>query len=119
MEQSYEFIKKHTTLKWAMKFLVDLKRSYDITNCLYEQIGFGLNWQFIKYKSGFKEIEVNMLDDVYRSSKKRVIIIDQEGCIPMRTHNGRWEPTSDAISALNQISSEPNNIVFVVSSESK
>lgn len=101
MEQSYEFIKKHTTLKWAMKYLVDMKRCYDQGNCLYEQIGFGLNWQFIKYKSGFKEIEVNMLDDVYRSSKKRVIIIDQEGCIPMRTHNGRYEPSSDAIAALN------------------
>ena len=36
MQQSYEFVKSHTTLKWATKFLVDLKRSYDITNCLYE-----------------------------------------------------------------------------------
>ena len=44
MEQSYEFIKKHTTLKWAMKYLVDMKRCYDQGNCLYEQIGFGLNW---------------------------------------------------------------------------
>jgi len=60
-----------------------------------------------------------MLDDVYKTSKKRLVIVDQEGCIPMTTRNGKWGPTSDAVSALNQISSDPSNIVFVVSSESK
>jgi len=60
-----------------------------------------------------------MLDDVYQDCSKRVIIIDQEGVIPMKTNHGKLEPTVEAIQALSLIADDPNNIVFVVSTESK
>jgi trehalose-6-phosphatase len=60
-----------------------------------------------------------MLDDIYQDCQKRMIIIDQEGVIPMKTTHGKYEPTAEAIAALNIISDDPNNIVFVVSTESK
>jgi hypothetical protein len=41
-----------------------------------------------------------MLDDVYQDSQKRMIIIDQEGVIPMKTTHGKYEPTAEAIAAL-------------------
>lgn len=50
MEHIYEFINSHTTLKWAQRFLVDLKKSYDAVGSQYLKMGFGLNWQIIKSK---------------------------------------------------------------------
>ena len=37
----------------------------------------------------------------------------------MKTNHGKYEPTAEAIAALNIISDDPNNIVFMVSTESK
>lgn len=60
-----------------------------------------------------------MLEYSYSRSQKRLIVIDQEGVIPMKTKNGISEPTQEAFEALDAISDDPDNIVFVVSSESK
>ena len=38
-----------------------------------------------------------MLDDIYQDCSKRLIIIDQEGVIPMKTTNGKLVPTTEAI----------------------
>ena len=97
MQQSFDYIQKHSTFTWAQKFLIDLKRAYDPVGSGYEKIGFGLNWQIIKSKQGFKEIEVNMLDDIYQDCSNRLIIIDQEGVIPMKTTNGKLVPTTEAL----------------------
>lgn len=59
------------------------------------------------------------MEEDYCNGKKRLIIIDQDGVIPMKTVNGMHEPTPEAIQALNQISDDKQNIVFVVSTESK
>ena len=64
-------------------------------------------------------MEFNLIETRYKSSGKRIIIIDQEGVIPMREINGQNEPTPEAIKALDHVSSIPQNIVFVISSESK
>jgi trehalose-6-phosphate synthase len=56
MEQTYEYIQRLSTLKWAHNFLVDMKRSYDPVGS-YVKTGFGLNWQLIKSKRGFKALE--------------------------------------------------------------
>ena len=29
MQQSFEYVQRHSTLKWAQNFLLDLKRAYD------------------------------------------------------------------------------------------
>ncbi len=119
MEQIFEYINRHSTVKWAEKFLIDLKRAYDPFHSQYEKTGFGVNWQIIKFKRGFKELECNILEDSYSCSAKRLIIIDQEGVIPMKSRHGKHEPSIEAIEALNAISEHKENIVFIVSTESK
>jgi len=121
MERQFEFVQRHTSLKWAQKFLVDLKRAYDPLrgNADYQKTGFGADQRIIKFKHGFKELEFNMIEGRYQMSRKRIIIIDQEGVIPMKSKNGVMEPSAEAMKALNGISDEPSNIVFVVSKESK
>tara|TARA_B110000305_G_C19005313_1_gene432379 strand:+ start:235 stop:351 length:117 start_codon:yes stop_codon:yes gene_type:complete len=38
-----------------------------------------------------------MMEEDYCNGKKRLIIIDQEGVIPMKTVNGAHEPTPEAV----------------------
>jgi len=85
----------------------------------YIKIGLGLNWHVIKTKHGFKEINKVMIDDTYQEKKKRFIMIDQEGVIPMKNANGKLEPSNEAIRMLNRLSDNPLNAVFLISSESK
>jgi len=73
MEQSFEHIGNHTILEWAESFLIDLKRTHDPQGC-YIKTGFGLNWQIVKTKRGFKELEAQTLEDQYEETKKRVFI---------------------------------------------
>ena len=62
MEQSYGYIQRRSTQDWAHKFLVDLKRSHDPIGSSYEKMGIGFNWQIIKIKPGFLELEGDELD---------------------------------------------------------
>ena len=73
----FEYIQRHTTFKWASKFLVDLKRCYEPPGQFhYEKTSFGANWQIIKFKQGFKELEQHFIEDRYLKCDKRIIIID-------------------------------------------
>ena len=105
----YEYIKRHSSIRWCLKFLVDLKRAYDpVSISSYQKTGFGADQKIIKFKQGFKEFEFNMhIESRYKMSGKRIIIIDQEGVIPMRNCNGQFEPTPEAIKALDQLSNQP------------
>jgi trehalose 6-phosphate synthase/phosphatase len=109
MEHMFQFIKFHTTQKWAQKFLIDLKKAYDPAPIAqYLKIGMGLKWFFIKSKQGCKELNVSILEDHYLRSKKRLIMIDQDGVIPMKQKDGRNnEPTNEIVSALNELSMDP------------
>jgi hypothetical protein len=41
-----------------------MKRAYDPSG-IYIKAGFGLNWQLIKSKRGFKPLDVEVLEDFY------------------------------------------------------
>ena len=77
MDQMFGYVKRHSTIKWCQKFLIDLKRAYDPMNVnSYQKTGFGADQRIIKFKHGFKEMEFNMIEGRYKSSGKRIIIID-------------------------------------------
>ena len=38
------YIDRRSTLSWAHKFLVDLKRAHDPIGSCYEKMGIGFNW---------------------------------------------------------------------------
>jgi len=45
--------------------------------------------------------------------------VSPDGIIPMKRVNGVMEPTTEALNALNKISEEPSNLVFIVSHDSR
>ena len=92
-----------------------MKRNEPKKNFYYEKVGLNQNWHIVQFKVGFSELRVDRMANQFIQSHKRLIIIDQEGVVPLR--NG--QPTPEAIEALDNISDQPENIVFVVSSEEK
>jgi trehalose-6-phosphate synthase len=84
MQESVEYSARHSTLRWAQKFLTDLKRSDDHAHYTYEKIGHGRDWRIVKFKQGFRELKPEIMENIYTQSRKRLIVIDQEGVIPMR-----------------------------------
>ena len=121
MQQNFDIIKRQSTLQWAQKFLTDIKRTQDEGIVHAERVGFGLKWQLIKSKPGFKELDVDMVDYRFQNSQNRMIIIDQEEVIPMQyiKDSVKMEPTPEAIKVLSQLSDNPKHIVLVISRESK
>lgn len=73
----------------------------------------------IQTKKGFKQLDFQYLNSNYQEMFKRLIIIDQEGVIPMKQIDGVSQPLPEAINLLHKISSDPKTQVFVVSQESK
>ena len=119
MEQLYEFIHRLTTFRWTHNFLVDLKRAYDPLGS-YIKTGFGLNWQLIKAKREFKELDSGLMAHTYHNSKKRLFVIDSETVCPMLTqHDGSLKPHPDFVKAMTALSSDCRNIVIFVSETSK
>jgi len=57
-----------------------------------------------------------LIEEVYERCKRRLIIVDQEGSLPFK---GKREPNNEGISALNELSQDPKNLVIIVSIESK
>lgn len=77
MQKMYEYVERHSSIRWAQKFLVDLKRAYDpIGVCTYMKTGFGADQKIIRFKQGFKEMDFNMIETCFKRTHKRLIIID-------------------------------------------
>ena len=74
---AYNYISKHSTLKWAESFLKDLKRAHPNDNTSqYMLIGLGLNQTLIKTSQGFQELKIQTVEKEYERSINRLIIID-------------------------------------------
>jgi hypothetical protein len=121
MEQSYEFITSHSTLRWAHNFLHTLKcAGSKSSNYQYITMGLGLNWQVIQSKKGFKELNNQLLINDYIESNMRLIVIDEDEVIPqVKNSVGVYEPQQDALNALHELTKDPKNILFIVSSREK
>jgi len=65
-------------------------------------------------------LDVDNLENIYEQSKRRLIIVDSDGVLPVKINpQGKEEPSPEAISVLDTLSKDPNTIVFVVSPGSK
>ena len=66
MQRLYSFVTKHTTLKWAQNYLTLLKKArYDRHNSEFIKKGFGFNWQMLKTRKGFNQLDFKALEINY------------------------------------------------------
>ena len=79
-----------------------------------------MNKTLTKFKEGFKELENYMIDDDYIRTKKRLIIIDQDGVMPMKEQGIMVkEPCHKCLDILNELAKDPNNYVLIFSNNTK
>lgn len=74
----------------------------------------------LKTKKGFNELDLTTLDKNYQASNRRLIMIEFDGVLPTKAGPyGRQEPLPEVIEALDFISKDKRNKVFIISSKSK
>lgn len=120
MNDTFHHIVNQSTLKWAFTFLNQMKSSKDNSDKYqYKKLGMGQNWQFVKTNKNFRLLDVKQVERNYASSKRRLIIIDEDMVIPLVKDNDTTVASSDAIHTLSELARDPVNTVIIVSTETK
>jgi len=74
----------------------------------------------VKTRKDFKQLNSQIIESKYATSKRRLIIIDEKGVIPfVKYADGTRQPAQAALNALKALSSIPENIVILDSFASK
>ena len=69
----------------------------------YMILGMGLNQTLIKTRQGFRELRLDYEEQNYLKAVSRLIIIDQDGVLPMKGSRGNEEPYPHVLHILNDI----------------
>ncbi|XP_058754876.1 probable alpha,alpha-trehalose-phosphate synthase [UDP-forming] 11 [Vicia villosa] len=114
-EKNYKYISSHDVAYWAKSFDQDLERAcreHYVKKWL--DVGLGLNFRIIALDPSFKKLSVDYIVSAYRDTKSRLILLDYDGTM-MPQGSLDKTPSSDVISLLNGLCSDPKNVVFIVS----
>lgn len=128
--RNLEFSTRLTTANWAKHILYDLKsvERSDDPSANYA-VGFGLQYKVMNLKAGFLPLDVQEVCKSYRNARHRLILLDWGGTLvpnvdkhdklqayAMATGAASREGVSqDLKHVLEILSSDPKNVVFVVS----
>lgn len=81
-ESAVHYLEKHTTLKWAHSFLLDLKRAHKPINlCYYMGAAYKTEKRLMRENEDYLLVEGKLMDSMlsnYASCMNRLIIIDHE-----------------------------------------
>ncbi|CAK9176831.1 unnamed protein product [Ilex paraguariensis] len=118
-EKHYKYISSHDVAYWARSFDQDLERAcreHYIKWCW--EIGFGLGFRVVALGPNFRKLSVEHIVDSYNKTNSRVILLDYDGTM-MPQGQVNKTPSSEIISVLNGLCSDPKNVVFIVSGRGK
>uniref|UniRef100_A0A7S2RRW3 CBM20 domain-containing protein n=2 Tax=Mucochytrium quahogii TaxID=96639 RepID=A0A7S2RRW3_9STRA len=79
-----KYVSHHVESGWAMRVLGDIKSARPETDKKNEGltpsgVGFGLQFRAIEFRPNFKHLDDEVIIDAYRSSKRRLIVLDYGG----------------------------------------
>lgn len=118
-DKHYKYISSHDVAYWARSFDQDLERA-----CRehYQRrcwgIGLGLGFRVVALGPNFRKLSVDHIGYAYRNTKNRLILLDYDGTMTPQASVDK-APSSEVISVLNCLCSDPKNIVFIVSGRGK
>lgn len=118
-EKHYKYISSHDVAYWAHSFNQDLERAcreHFRKRCW--GIGFGLGFRVVALGPNFRKLSVDHIVTAYRKTSSRLILLDYDGTM-MPEASANKNPSSEVISILNALCSDPKNIVFIVSGRGK
>ncbi len=109
LQIAYKYIKKHSTENWARTFLQDMKRAHNPIKDKngVEVLGLQDDTTFF-ITHGVTELNTSKLEKAYRIASNRLIILYQDG-----------EPSEQFFSALQALSRDNCNQIYIYSSHSK
>ena len=132
MRKNVEFSSRLTTLHWAFHVLQDLKKveknesQQDLRSTM---LGLGSTYRYVDIKSGFHQLDFSETAKFFRSSARRLILLDWGGTLVSDGYKsdklqayavaqGHAAPTTlseDLKQILEQLCADPMNTLFVVS----
>ncbi|XP_010278047.1 PREDICTED: probable alpha,alpha-trehalose-phosphate synthase [UDP-forming] 9 [Nelumbo nucifera] len=118
-EKHYKYISSHDVAYWARSFDQDLERAcreHFIKRCW--GIGFGLGFRVVALGPNFRKLSVEHIVSAYKKTNSRLILLDYDGTMMPQTSVDKT-PGKEVISVLNSLSSDPKNVVFIVSGRGK
>ncbi|KAJ1375458.1 Trehalose-phosphatase [Sesbania bispinosa] len=118
-EKHYRYVSSHDVAYWAQRFEQDLEfscRDHYRKRCW--GIGFGLNFRILSLSPNFRKLSIDHIASAYKRTTSRAIFLDYDGTIVPQTSIVK-SPTPEVISVLNNLCSDLNNTVFIVSGRGK
>lgn len=118
-EKHYRYVSSHDVAYWARSFDQDLERACrDHYRKRCWGVGLGLGFRIVALDPCFRKLAVEPIVLAYKRSTSRLILLDYDGTM-MPKNSIDKAPSSEVLSVLNQLCSDPNNTVFIVSGRSK
>lgn len=118
-EKHYKYISSHDVAYWARSFDQDLGRAcrkHHRKRCW--GFGLGLGFRVVALDPTFRKLFVDNIVSDYRDTQSRLILLDYDGTMMPQASIDKT-PSTEVISVLNSLCSDPRNIVFIVSGRDK
>ncbi|KAH7569314.1 hypothetical protein ACOSP7_012688 [Xanthoceras sorbifolium] len=118
-EKHFKYISSHDVAYWARSFDQDLERA--CREHLFKRcwgVGFGLGFRIVALGPEFRKLGTHQIVSAYKTTNSRLILLDYDGTVNCEASVDK-RPTSKVIAILNNLCSDPKNVVFIVSGRGK
>lgn len=114
-EKHYRYVSSHDVAYWARSFVQDLERACkDHYSKRCWGIGFGLSFRILALSPNFRKLALDHVFSAYMRTNRRAIFLDYDGTVVPQSSIIK-SPSSEVISILKKLCSDPKNTVFIVS----
>ncbi|XP_042474165.1 alpha,alpha-trehalose-phosphate synthase [UDP-forming] 6-like [Zingiber officinale] len=118
-EKHYRYVSSHDVGYWAKSFLQDLERTCkEHSRKRSWGIGFGLKFRVVALDLNFRKLSMEHIVSAYRRTSSRAILFDYDGTLMPQTSIYKC-PNAKSIEILNTLCRDKNNLVFLVSAQSR
>lgn len=118
-EKHYKYISSHDVTYWARSFDQDLKKACrEHLLKTYWAIGFGLDFRVVALDPNFRKLSTGHIMSAYKRTNNRLILLNYDGTMLPKSLVDKT-PSNEVILVLNELCSDPKNVVFVVSGRRK
>ncbi|KAL5987590.1 putative alpha,alpha-trehalose-phosphate synthase [UDP-forming] 9 [Asimina triloba] len=114
-EKHYRYVSSHNVAYWAHSFEQDLERACkDHYNKRCWGIGWGLGFRVVALSPSFRKLSIEHIVSAYKNTSRRAIFLDYDGTVMPQSSISK-NPSTQVISVLNRLCSDPKNTVFIIS----
>jgi trehalose 6-phosphate synthase/phosphatase len=122
------YVTSNSQCEWFLDFLRELRKARKKEGMRFESLGFGAMMRSVSYAQDFRKLPVESVLARYRSSKNRLIFLDNEGTLSADTRRHTREygaisdlksrgsaPDEQVLECLRKLCEDPRNTVVVLS----